>query len=216
MDKNKLASRRKTSILWNHFEETDSKKGKCNYCSEIISYTAGSLGNFTRHLKRKHPTISVGPVERQRAVTEVSETAPQDQDQERNRPSMNSDLRPFTQKSAAQPLIDGFTVKPLPPSKKAKIDHQLLIMIAKEYHPLNLVNDTEFIKFVAMLNPAYNLPTRKTLTENLLPQHYLQLKQKVLIELSKASAVCITTDAWTSDNNESFIGITAHYINLLS
>ncbi|CAH0714114.1 unnamed protein product, partial [Brenthis ino] len=110
--------------------------------------------------------------------------------------------------------MDGFTQRPLPPNKKIKIDQQLITMIAKEYHPLNIVNDTEFKKFVALLNSSYSLPTRKTLSESLLPQRYLQLKEQVKNEISKAPAVCITTDSWTSYNNESFIAITAHYIDL--
>ncbi|CAH0730281.1 unnamed protein product, partial [Brenthis ino] len=71
-----MASRRKISILWNHFvEERSSKKGKCNYCSEKISFTCGSLGNLTKHLKSKHPTISTAPVERQLTVDDDNVSA---------------------------------------------------------------------------------------------------------------------------------------------
>lgn len=106
------------------------------------------------------------------------------------------------QKRAVQPSMDRFTQRPLPPNKKIKIDQQLITMIAKEYHPLNIVNDTEFKKFVELLISSYSLPTRKILSESLLPQRYLQLKEQVKKEISKALAVCITTDSWTSYNNE--------------
>lgn len=36
----------------------------------MISYTSGSLGNLSRHLKRKHPTISTATLERQTLVAE--------------------------------------------------------------------------------------------------------------------------------------------------
>lgn len=159
-----MASRKKTSNLWNHFSEEDNKKGKCNYCSETISFTSGTLGNLTRHLKRKHPTISTAPVERQVPVgvadvddsesfqTHLSTVAEQHSSQS---------TEPKTKRT--QPNIEDFTVRPLPPNKKNKIDQQLLLMIAKEYHPLSLVNDEEFKKFVSLLNPSYTLPTRKTL-----------------------------------------------------
>lgn len=218
-----MASGRKTSIVWNHFVSEDSKKGKCNYCSELISFTSGSLGNLSRHLKRKHPTISTAPVERQVLMDDEAESVHPRTETDRSisvhsnstiTVPPTSSIRPVAaQKSSAQPTMDGFTQKPLPPNKKSKIDQQLITMIAKEYQPLNIVNDTEFKKFVALLNPSYSLPTRKTLSESLLPRQYLQLKNQVKNEISKAQAVCITTDGWTSDNNESFIGVTAHYID---
>ncbi|XP_048478263.1 zinc finger BED domain-containing protein 4-like [Plutella xylostella] len=130
--------------------------------------------------------------------------------------SANTNFRPANNpkpKSSEQLKMDGFTKRPITLSKKAQLDMQLLLMIAKEYQPFNLVNDIEFRKFVTLLNPSYTLPTPKTLSENLLPQQYLKLKQKVKDQLSKALAVCVTTDGWTSDNNESFIGVTAHYID---
>lgn len=209
-----MASKKKTSNIWNHFSEEDNKKGKCNYCSETVSFTSGTLGNLSRHLKRKHPTISTAPVERQVPVgvadvddaqsfqTHLSTVAEQHSSQP---------TEPKTKRT--QPSIKDYTVRPLPPNKKNKIDQQLLLMIAKEYHPLSLVNDEEFKKFVSLLNPSYTLPTRKTLSESLLPQLYMQLKERVKIEISNALAVCVTTDAWTSENNESFVGVTAHYID---
>lgn len=64
-----------------------------------------------------------------------------------------------------------------------------------------------------MLNPGYTLSTRKTVSENLLPQVYGKIVEAVNTQLSKAKAVCITMDGWTSITNDGYIAITAHFID---
>lgn len=86
-------------------------------------------------------------------------------------------------------------------------------MIAKEYHPLLLVEEPEFNKFVSLLCPSYRLPTRKRLSKSLLPQLHLKLMHEVENSIANAPAICRTTDGWTSINNQSFIAVTAHYID---
>lgn len=86
-------------------------------------------------------------------------------------------------------------------------------MICKEYQPISIVEDTEFKKFVFMLNPGYSLPSRKTVTTNLIPQHYIRVYDNIKKNLLTATAVSLTTDTWTSSSSQSFIGITAHFIN---
>jgi hypothetical protein len=48
---------RKKSDLWYHFSSSEPGKGKCQYCSFVISCTAGSTDNLTRHLRRKHSPV---------------------------------------------------------------------------------------------------------------------------------------------------------------
>jgi len=85
-------------------------------------------------------------------------------------------------------------------------------MIVKEYHPFNVVEDSEFRKLINML-PTYIIPSRKTVSNSLLPQMYESIVQKVKTQLQNVSAVCLTCDGWTSINNQSFIAITAHFID---
>lgn len=86
-------------------------------------------------------------------------------------------------------------------------------MIAKGYHALRIVEEQEFRKLVEMLNPGYKLPTRKTLSESLLPKAYNKALERVKKEFVKAIAVCITTDGWRLVTNDNYIAITAHYID---
>ncbi|CAH1107057.1 unnamed protein product [Psylliodes chrysocephalus] len=73
--------------------------------------------------------------------------------------------------------------------------------------------EPEFNKFVSLLCPSYRLPTRKRLSKSLLPQLHLKLMHEVENSIANAPAICRTTDGWTSINNQSFIAVTAHYID---
>lgn len=105
------------------------------------------------------------------------------------------------------------TKKSLPRSRIQQLDEQLVRMIAKGYHALRMVDEVEFRKFVEMLNPGYTLPTRKTLSESILPKVYAKVLEKVKEQIAKAAAICITTDAWTSSVQDGYVAITAHFID---
>ncbi|XP_064456888.1 zinc finger BED domain-containing protein 6-like [Ornithodoros turicata] len=112
-----------------------------------------------------------------------------------------------------QATISHYMNRPLTLSKTAKLDEQLVKLIVKEYHPFSLVEGEQFKQFVYALNPNYRLPTRKTLSSTLLPQQHAKVAEQVRMHLRSATAVCLTTDGWTSMTNESYIGLTAHFID---
>jgi len=101
----------------------------------------------------------------------------------------------------------------MPISKSKKIDEQLGIMMAKEYQPFSLVENKEFKKFVSLLNPSYSLPSRKTITYNILPQLLENTREKVKRSLDNASYIAMSTDGWTSVNNENYVAVTVHFID---
>lgn len=77
-----------------------------------------------------------------------------------------------------------------------------------------MVEDTGFKHFVSLLNPSYSLPSRKTLSNISLPFLYEKCLNdvKTLIK-EEALNVCLTTDCWTSINNQSFLALTAYCLN---
>lgn len=109
--------------------------------------------------------------------------------------------------------ISNFINRPLPLNKSKAIDQQLIKMIVKEYHPFSIVEDKEFRKLINMLSPNYVIPSRKTVSNSLLPQIYQIAVQNVKRQLEDVSAICLTTDGWTSVTNQSFVAVTAHFIN---
>ena len=85
--------------------------------------------------------------------------------------------------------------------------------IAREYHQFSLVEDAEFRRFVQMLCPGYQIPSRKTLTSSLIPILHQTTVMKVKATLDVATAVCLTADGWTSVNSNRFLAITAHFLD---
>ncbi|CAH2090914.1 unnamed protein product [Euphydryas editha] len=202
---------RKRSAVWNHFMENGPKKAKCSYCSSELSVSGGNVGNLNRHLKTKHPTIKLVE-DRQQPIGSA--------DPEPNiHPDASvetKDERKFTPRAtfSSQLSIKNYTqsTKPLPPRRAEQIDEQLIKMFAKGHYPFRMVEDVEFKKLISLLNPQYALPTRKTISESILQKLYNKCMEKVKSEVKEeGQAFCLTTDGWTSINNDNFIALTVHY-----
>lgn len=197
-----MLNKKKYSEIWNHFNATSEKKAKCKYCDSQISIAGGPCGNLSRHITRKHPTVKI-TLERQAAlplvVLEHNELSISAQDTE----------------SHTQPPISQFLKRPPPIRKVTEIDKQVLKMVAKGHHALRIVEEPEFKKLISLVSncPGYMLPSRKSLTYNLLPGAYTELVNEIKSEIQKASAICLTTDAWTSQTNQSYMAVTAHFID---
>ncbi|XP_017467285.1 PREDICTED: zinc finger BED domain-containing protein 1-like [Rhagoletis zephyria] len=198
---------RKTSDVWLLFSEEKEKKVQCRLCSQKISVANKSTCNLLRHINNKHPTQRIT---RQEPPIRVD---PDDN---------NGNSTPQVQTSDAQSLppvvaprrsrIDDYLKKPLSTKKQKEIDRQVVKMIVREYHPFSVVEDPEFKTLVHMLNPSYKLPTRKTVSSSLMQAIYNETVMTVKARLSRAFAVCLTMDGWTSRAQDNFIGVTAHYI----
>ena len=79
--------------------------------------------------------------------------------------------------------------------------------------PISIVDSKQFRKFVQVLHPRYEIPSKRYFTEKVIPDLYEEAKANVISELSGAASVALTTDSWTSRACESYITITAHFIN---
>lgn len=87
-------------------------------------------------------------------------------------------------------------------------------MFNLDYQPFRIVEDTGFQSFVQALNPNYELPSRHIIANTTLAGMYeecLLTVKEIFKELS--SNICLTTDCWTSRNNESFVAITVHFFS---
>lgn len=216
--------RKKTSYIWKFFTPEDDVKAKCNLCKQVVSYKT-STTNLKRHFERKHPLVKLTPdstVQRSnvpgaavtRAVTESSETETQ--------PDLQS---PSTSASSTAPVKPSISIKkntqatlPYVPKAcsyhaKTKYDNSLMELFTKDMQPFSIVEDTGFRKFVNTLNPSYQLPSRKYISNTLLPALYEQKYNSMQEEVKNVRAVTVTTDCWTSLNSDSFMATTIHYIN---
>lgn len=114
--------------------------------------------------------------------------------------------------SSSQTSIMKFMPKGMTPLRQNMIDEELAKMIAQDFQPFSVDEDKGFKKYCLALNPSYVLPARKTLSQKIIPKLYDRQREALQAEVSKASAVCISSDSWTSRATSSFMAVTCHYI----
>ena len=86
-------------------------------------------------------------------------------------------------------------------------------MISTDLQPTSIVNDKGFQCFLKVIDPKYVPPSRRTITRNHLPMLYSTCKSQLMESLSKTEFCAVTTDIWTSRSTQSFLSVTAHYID---
>ena len=81
-----------------------------------------------------------------------------------------------------------------------------------------MVQGDGFHKLLEKLDPCYQLPSQKTLSNKVIPALYVSQHQRYqsLISLNNAKFVVLTSDCWTSRVNQSYINITLHFLKTKS
>lgn len=202
---------KKRSDIWKHFCAVNSHTAKCNLCNILFSYKSGSTGNLKRHLQRKHPLCLEQRLEQTSSSTEMAQTSTQNANN--NTDTDDIATTQSHQQTTKQTTLTCYIKRPLPLKTTKQIDEQLVKMLVSEYQPLSLVDNVEFKSFCKLLNSNYELPSRKIISNSLLPQLYNSLEEMVKTKLKDAENIAITTDGWTSINNESYQAITVHFID---
>ncbi|XP_033753063.1 zinc finger BED domain-containing protein 1-like [Pecten maximus] len=205
-ERRKLASPPATlkSPVWRQFgfpyETVDGKEAVnrhvavCRLCDYMTKYT-GATTNMNTHLKRHHPDV---------ILPETGSSAKRKTD----------DASGLTRKSQQLKISDVLS-KPLRfnSDRAAATTKSIGKFIAVDMRPYSIVENVGFQAMVNTLEPKYKIPSRPHFSEKLIPQLYEETKLDVLNELANTSYVAITTDGWTSRAVESYITITAHYLN---
>lgn len=218
---------KKRSAVWNFFTErgVNQDQAKCNFCSKILSFKGGATGNLLRHLKLVHPTVNTAGEssknnnsQDERNIDDPStSSAPGPSAVPENLRSENpKDPEPVgllpAKRSKPQSVLTAFVRRPLTDRKTQEIHNSLVKLLVKNYLPIQLVESEHFRLFVNNLNNSYQVPSRKTVSNTLIPQLYNMVQEKVRNTLDLVTSCCLTTDGWTSCTNTSFISVTAHYI----
>lgn len=86
-------------------------------------------------------------------------------------------------------------------------------MFVKDFQPFKIVEDLGFREFVKTLNPNYELPNRYKISKEYIPAMYQKCLGEMKELVSTVENACLTTDCWTSRNNESFKAITIHFLD---
>lgn len=97
-------------------------------------------------------------------------------------------------------------------SKKEILDLELAILFSTKCLPLSYAESNEFKRFMSCTVPGYQLPSVKTLKANHINPLAKQIREKITEQIKDAK-FSLTTDLWTNIKQESFLGLTCHYLH---
>ena len=110
--------------------------------------------------------------------------------------------------------LDGF-LKPVKctDAHMKNITDRVTQMIVQDLRPVRVVECDGFRSLMSYLEPGYVLPCRKQFTADINFKH-ARYKEVLKERLSReAQFISLTTDIWTSLATESYLTVTAHYID---
>ncbi|XP_014287375.2 E3 SUMO-protein ligase ZBED1 isoform X1 [Halyomorpha halys] len=241
MDKPKKG-KHKYSPIWNLFEVIDRDCAKCLICAKRFSYRS-TTSNLRKHIDRKHSTLQVIHSTIPGVNSDTTEYAsPQSQIfqlagppkkvvQQAASQHIQIKLIP-TQQVNTQPVnaqqiyTPQFNLQSSAAFKKLKKDRKpvqnesdrsvndaLMQLFIKDFHPISTVEDEGFRSFITALNPTCEIPSKKCISQKLLPAMYEKCLENARTISKSITSACITTECWTSNNDESFLAITAHFLD---
>ncbi|XP_069108978.1 E3 SUMO-protein ligase ZBED1-like, partial [Argopecten irradians] len=101
----------------------------------------------------------------------------------------------------------------LPQSKTHRITVGIAKYIVDDMRPFNTVDSQTFRDMINECEPRYRFPCRGTFTENVILRMFDSVSSRIKGELLDSETTAWTTDSWTSRATQSYVTITAHFIN---
>ena len=185
------------SVVWKHFG-SHAIEGEgplqlkrdftiCRHCHTALSYMyTGNTTNQQNHLDKKHVTF----VEQKTSVRQ---------------PTIGQCIGAQV---AAKTML-GFHAYKAMEITTAIGEHVILDM-----KPLSSVESPTFRNILAKAEPRYTVSSRTYYKDTFIPKLYASTKAEIIEELKEAvGGVSITTDCWTSHATESYMTVTAHFVN---
>lgn len=178
------------SPYWEYFGfEVDDKGEKlnrsvvvCKLCQKNVAYSNNTT-NLRQHLESAHREVLPGP-----------------------------SSGPKGKQATLQQALSGTKMLAKDSSRAHAITQSLAEFIVRDMRPISTVEGAGFLKFMSVIEPRYEVPSRKHLSA-VVTSMYTEAKVKVTEELDAATAVAITADFWTSVATDSYLGVTAHFIS---
>jgi hypothetical protein len=97
--------------------------------------------------------------------------------------------------------------------RNLELDKALVFMVCNDFQPFSIVEDVGFKNCIKLLDPRYDLPSRKTLTNVLLKRKYEENKIKLLSIFEEVFYISLICELWTSRSNEGYLTVTSNFID---
>ena len=181
--------------------DDDNTKVICKVCSDRIPRGGNipksfNTTNLQKHLEHWHR-------DKYRELLEV--------EKEKARVKKSDERQPL------QPKIDESFEALKPYSTESpryiSITNAVARMIATDFQPFSVVEDEGFKLVLNVMDQRYKLPSRKHFSEKIIPRMYEETREKVKTCVNSTMFLALTTDCWTSRAVNSYLSITAHFID---
>lgn len=207
------------SITWKYFKVNPNDKTVCScaLCNATISRGGKTAKTFTtsnmmNHLKKFHPqemakeAEALGSTSKQlkRTATEAGCSAT----------TSTCDCEKGKVQATLPSIFAKKKLWDINDHRAQEVHYLIGEMIAVDLQPYSMTSDIGFQRLVKVICPNYNIPSRKYITENIIPDIFQKVKTKIKTYIQNASHISLTTDIWTaSTNNCPFLSVTGHWLS---
>jgi len=88
----------------------------------------------------------------------------------------------------------------------------LMTFVIKDLKPISIVDGEGFREFMRIAVPEYIVPCRMTITRQIDQMAKVE-RENLKVALENIPNVCLTVDFWISMANNSYLGITCHFLD---
>lgn len=160
----------------------------------------GDTINLITHLKTNHPV----------EYREFDHARSDEKKAKSSVASSTTESRQLTLQQFSQSVQPFSTDHP----KQQPMTKKIAKMICCDLQPLSVVENTGFRELLRVAEPRYVIPSRKAITDEIIPQLYEETRKQIKRELSSSSIVslALTTDGWSSCTNQSYLSYNGHFV----
>ena len=184
---------KQTSSAWKHYTKHNDTSAKCCFCDKIIKHS-GNTTNLIQHLSRKHEILL--QANKKRKCDSDSESSKKLQ--------LGNESRIDDAFSKIKSFKEGGQTAD-------RITLSIMYMIAIDKLPLSTVEAKGFKMLMKTTAPLYKIPSRKTVTI-MIEARYEMMKKQFREKVKELSSYTLTCDNWTDVTNQSYLGVTIHYL----
>uniref|UniRef100_A0A803T1C6 BED-type domain-containing protein n=1 Tax=Anolis carolinensis TaxID=28377 RepID=A0A803T1C6_ANOCA len=205
-----VAVGRPRSYIWDHFHVHTQRAtlAVCRHCGANISRGRDlrhlATSGLSSHMKRHHPSISVGGGAASPCSGSISTQSSPGVDGGRQTQSTLEDW--------GMPLARKRTGETLPTPQQ--ITQSVGEMMALDHHPFRLVDQEGFVRLMKRLCRRYKILSRHTFSRKVIPGLYEGCKERIIQMLRSAMGghIHFTSDIWSSlGGGHSYLSLTAHW-----
>lgn len=198
------------SAVWSYFGFIPDKDGRpkdlqkpvCKKCYSTVATKGSNTTNLLQHLKLHHAVIY--KLVKAQVTTESTADRPHSS-------SESGELKQMTlQESMSKSNI---RLYPRSSKKWQNLTDAVTYCVAKDMMPLYCVEKSGFKHLLCTFDPQYEVPSRNYMSRVAIPSLYNATKDQVLKSIQGSQYFSSTTDLWSSNTTEPYMGFTVHYIN---